>query len=139
MKSASKLAQLFQALADPTRLGILDLLRGGELCATELNGALDMSQPRVARHLRILVDVGLLAARRDARFVRYSLAPAGDAGRIAAAALESLATVERIRPEGHRPEVVDVSSRRGATPVAPDTEPEEAPNDRPGDIEDFLL
>ena len=55
---AQPLADLLQALADPTRLRILALLRRMELSVGELAIILDQSQPRVSRHVRILADAG---------------------------------------------------------------------------------
>lgn len=73
MDANVRLASQFQALADPIRLRILQLASRGLPSATDLNRALEMSQPRVAHHLKVLVDAGLLHARRDGRFVRYAL------------------------------------------------------------------
>ncbi len=68
--------QLFRALADPTRLRILNLLDAGELCVCHIVGALRMPQPKVSRHLAYLRRVGLVLARRDGLWIHYRLAPA---------------------------------------------------------------
>ena len=60
---ALPLADLLQALADPTRLRILALLRRMELSVGELAFLLDQSQPRVSRHVRILADAGVVERR----------------------------------------------------------------------------
>src|SRR4029453_7232275 len=60
-----RLAALFQALADPTRLRILALLRVMELSVGELAQLLGQSQPRVSRHVRILSDSGLIGRRKE--------------------------------------------------------------------------
>ena len=60
-----KLAALFQALADPTRLRILALLRVMELSVGELAQLLGQSQPRVSRHVKILSDSGLIGRRKE--------------------------------------------------------------------------
>jgi DNA-binding transcriptional ArsR family regulator len=73
MDAKTRLATQFQALADPTRLRVLEIVSRGLPSATDLNRALGMSQPRVAHHLKVLVDAGLVQARRDGRFVRYLL------------------------------------------------------------------
>jgi ArsR family transcriptional regulator len=70
-------ARSFHALADPTRLHILDLLRGGERCVCELQEALGTSQSLLSFHLKTLKDAGLLADRRQGRWVYYRLRPAG--------------------------------------------------------------
>ena len=66
---------LFRALADPTRLRILALLRRMELSVGELAQVLAQSQPRVSRHVRILVDAGLAARRREGSWVFLTPAP----------------------------------------------------------------
>ena len=68
---------LLTALADPTRLAALRLLRDGqEHCVCELMRGLDATQSRMSRHMAVLRSAGLVAARRDAQWVRYRLAPA---------------------------------------------------------------
>jgi ubiquinone/menaquinone biosynthesis C-methylase UbiE len=69
-----KLAVLFQALADPTRLRILSLLRSMELSVGELAQLLGQSQPRVSRHVRILSDSGLVGRRKEGSWVYLQLA-----------------------------------------------------------------
>jgi ArsR family transcriptional regulator len=69
-----KLASLFQALADPTRLRILALLRVMELSVGELAQLLGQSQPRVSRHVRILTDSDLVGRRKEGSWVYLQLA-----------------------------------------------------------------
>jgi ArsR family transcriptional regulator len=70
------LADRFQALADPTRLRILALLRVMELSVGELAQILGQSQPRVSRHLKILSDAGVLGRRKEGSWVFLTLAEA---------------------------------------------------------------
>jgi ArsR family transcriptional regulator len=70
------LADRFQALADPTRLRILALLRLMELSVGELAQVLGQSQPRVSRHLKILADAGVLERRKEGSWVFLTLAGA---------------------------------------------------------------
>ncbi|HEY0627698.1 MAG TPA: metalloregulator ArsR/SmtB family transcription factor [Sphingomicrobium sp.] len=72
-----KLAALFQALADPTRLRILALLRTMELSVGELAQLLGQSQPRVSRHVRILSDSGMVGRRKEGSWVYLQLAEPG--------------------------------------------------------------
>jgi len=72
---AQPLADLLQALADPTRLRILALLRRMELSVGELAIILDQSQPRVSRHVRILADAGIVERRREGSWVFLTIAP----------------------------------------------------------------
>ncbi|HVF37237.1 MAG TPA: metalloregulator ArsR/SmtB family transcription factor [Sphingomicrobium sp.] len=69
-----QLAALFQALADPTRLRIVALLREMELSVGELAQLLGQSQPRVSRHVRILSDSGLIGRRKEGSWVYLQLA-----------------------------------------------------------------
>jgi len=71
---ALPLADLLQALADPTRLRILSLLRQMELSVGELAQLLQQSQPRVSRHVRILTDAGLLERRKEGSWVFLTIA-----------------------------------------------------------------
>ncbi|HXH85102.1 MAG TPA: metalloregulator ArsR/SmtB family transcription factor [Candidatus Tectomicrobia bacterium] len=69
-------ATLFRALADPTRLGIIEKLRTGEQCVCDLTDALDAGQSRLSFHLKCLKEAGLLRDRREGRWVYYALNPA---------------------------------------------------------------
>ena len=74
MTDALPLADRFQALADPTRLRIVALLRIMELSVGELAQVLGQSQPRVSRHLKILGDAGVLDRRKEGSWVFVALA-----------------------------------------------------------------
>jgi ubiquinone/menaquinone biosynthesis C-methylase UbiE len=69
------LADFFQALADPTRLRLLALLKEMELSVGELAQVLGQSQPRVSRHLKILADAGLIGRRKEGSWVFLELGP----------------------------------------------------------------
>jgi len=78
---APKLASLetvFKALADQTRLRILALLAGGEVCVCDIHETLGIPQPKTSRHLAYLRRAGLVADRRDGLWVHYRLADPGD-------------------------------------------------------------
>lgn len=66
----------FEALAEPNRRQILDLLRTGERPAGELGEALKISQPGVSKHLRVLREAGLVSVAVDGQRRLYSLQPA---------------------------------------------------------------
>lgn len=68
------LADLFQAVSDPTRLRILALLSRMELSVGELAQLLDQSQPRVSRHVRILADAGIVDRRKEGSWVFLAIA-----------------------------------------------------------------
>jgi len=66
---------VLEVLAEPNRQRILDLLRDGERPVGELVGALDVSQPTVSKHLRVLRDAGLVDVRASAQLRLYRLRP----------------------------------------------------------------
>jgi len=67
---------LFRLLADTTRLRVVMLLQqAGELCVCELTHALDLSQPKISRHLAHLREGGLLLPRRDGLWMYYRINP----------------------------------------------------------------
>lgn len=68
-------AQLFRALADDTRVRMVALIRRhGELCVCDLENVLEIGQSKASRHLRYLLNAGLLADRRAAVWIYYRLA-----------------------------------------------------------------
>ena len=68
---------MFDVLVEPNRRRILDLLRGGELSVGQLVDALDVSQPAVTKHLKVLRDAGVVDVRVDANRRVYRLRPEG--------------------------------------------------------------
>jgi ArsR family transcriptional regulator len=81
------LSQL-RAAAEPTRLRLLALCARGALCVTDLCAALGQSQPRLSRHLKLLVEAGLLERLPEGSNVYFSLAPRADLARAILARLE---------------------------------------------------
>src|SRR6266550_7607574 len=74
----SDLPTLFSALADPTRLRLLNLLSGGELCVCYFVELLDEAQPKISRHLAYLRRAGIVAARRDGKWMHYRIVTPSD-------------------------------------------------------------
>ncbi|MES1927219.1 metalloregulator ArsR/SmtB family transcription factor [Salinisphaera sp. T31B1] len=73
--SALQPEDFFQALADSTRLRCLVLIAThDELCVCELVHALDLSQPKISRHLKLLRDAGIVGDRRERIWVHYRIA-----------------------------------------------------------------
>jgi len=66
-------ADTIKALADPTRLKILHLLKYGELCVCEIIIAMEKPQPTISHHLNILKKAGFLKWRKEGVWVHYSL------------------------------------------------------------------
>jgi DNA-binding transcriptional ArsR family regulator len=71
--TASRLAETFKALSDPSRVRIVSLLAEAELCVCDLAAALEMSQSAVSHQLRTLRDMRLVRRRRDGRQIFYTL------------------------------------------------------------------
>jgi ArsR family transcriptional regulator len=70
------LAARFKALADPTRVAIVNRLASAdECCVCDLNAAFDLSQPTISHHLKVLRDAGLVEASRRGTWAYYRLVP----------------------------------------------------------------
>lgn len=70
-----KLADVFKALGDETRLGIVKMLIGRELCVCDILESIDKSQPVVSHHMKVLRLAALVTDRREGRWVYYQLNP----------------------------------------------------------------
>src|SRR5450432_734849 len=70
---------LFRALADPTRLRLLNLIADREICVCYFVEILRISQPKISRHLAYLRRAGIVEARRQGRWMHYRLALPRDA------------------------------------------------------------
>jgi ArsR family transcriptional regulator len=94
------LDSLFRALADPTRLRLLNLIADKEICVCHFVQVLKMSQPKISRHLAYLRRAGIVSARRQGRWMHYRLRAPGDA--IAAAILKGTMAHLRQLPDMER-------------------------------------
>lgn len=70
-----RVARHFQALSDPTRLHLVEILADGERCVCDLMAAVDAAQSRLSFHLKTLKDAGLVIDRKEGRWVHYRLRP----------------------------------------------------------------
>ena len=68
---------IFKALCDENRVAILRYLMGGEKCACHLLEYMNISQPTLSHHMKILVDSGLVTGRKDGKWMHYSLSEEG--------------------------------------------------------------
>ena len=64
---------LFLALADKTRLRLLNLMREDEICVCYFTEALGESQPKISRHLAYLRNAGIVSARREGKWMNYKI------------------------------------------------------------------
>lgn len=71
MARASTTSDPFNAIAEPRRRHILEFLAADEQSVGEIADALELNQPSVSKHLHVLLDVGLVCARRDGRRTLY--------------------------------------------------------------------
>ena len=69
----ARAAQLFHALSDETRLGIIEMLDSGERCVCDLQDTLNAAQSRLSFHLKVLKDAGIVTDRREGRWSYYEL------------------------------------------------------------------
>ncbi|MCE1246103.1 MAG: metalloregulator ArsR/SmtB family transcription factor [Firmicutes bacterium] len=70
-----KVTKIQQALSDPTRIRIISMLMGQELCVCEIVEALEEPQYKISRHLTVLKNAGLVRDRRQGLFMHYCLNP----------------------------------------------------------------
>ena len=105
----------FSALADKTRLRLLNLMRDGEVCVCFFAEALGTNNPKISRHLAYLKRANLVSARRDGKWTHYRLLPPTDeaARSVFDATLEMLANDKDLLPD--REELVRVC----CSPAAP--------------------
>jgi ArsR family transcriptional regulator len=89
------LACLFAALADTTRLRLLNLMAGHEVCVCYFVEILRLGQPKISRHLAYLRKAGIVAARREGKWMHYSILPLADI----TAALASLRADKRMQAD----------------------------------------
>lgn len=71
--SEKDIVKIAKALADENRLRILELLRDGEKCACVLLEDLNVTQPTLSHHMKILCDAGIVTGRKEGKWVHYSM------------------------------------------------------------------
>lgn len=89
---SANLENVFRALGDSTRLRLLHLMNGREICVCYLVEVLNVPQPKISRHLAYLRRAGLVLARREGKWMHYRLASPSSryAARILEMTLDSL-------------------------------------------------
>lgn len=68
-----KIAVIFRALGDENRIRILKMLCGGEKCACKLLEELNIRQPTLSHHMKILCDAGIVTGRKEGKWIHYSI------------------------------------------------------------------
>ena len=74
-REAEQAARFFKALADPTRVAIVNRLAAAECCVCDLNAAFELSQPTISHHLKVLREAGLVESSRRGTWAYYRLVP----------------------------------------------------------------
>ena len=70
-------ATVFKAFCDENRLQILESLRAGEKCACELLEEMQITQPTLSHHMKILCDSGIVVGRNEGKWMQYSISGEG--------------------------------------------------------------
>ena len=78
-KKEAQMELLFRALADRTRLRLLNLMAAGEVCVCFFVEVLGTNQPKISRHLAYLRRAGVVAARREGKWMHYRITTPSDA------------------------------------------------------------
>ncbi len=76
IEAAERLAHVFKALGDPTRVRLLSLIaatEGGEACICDLTAPVGLSQPTVSHHMKLLVDAGLVTREQRGKWAFYAV------------------------------------------------------------------
>ncbi|MBR1823714.1 MAG: winged helix-turn-helix transcriptional regulator [Ruminococcus sp.] len=76
-KSNKEFAVIFKALGDERRIQLLKLLKSGEQCACKLQESMELSQPTLSHHMKILCESGLVDARKEGKWMYYSISSSG--------------------------------------------------------------
>ncbi|MGN1095444.1 MAG: ArsR/SmtB family transcription factor [Eubacteriales bacterium] len=87
-----KTALIFKAFCDENRIRILEMLRNGEKCACKLLEELNVTQPTLSHHMKILCDSGVVVCRKEGKWMHYSIS--GDGAKYAADCLKELTTLK---------------------------------------------
>lgn len=72
-----KIAVMFKAFCDENRLQILELLRSGERCACDILEEMHITQPTLSHHMKILCDAGIVAGRKEGKWMHYFISNEG--------------------------------------------------------------
>ena len=90
-----RIALVFKAFCDENRIRILKLLASGEKCACRLLDELDISQPTLSHHMKLLCNCGLVSGRKEGKWMHYAINPLQ---------VQQLMTLleELLTPENHR-------------------------------------
>ena len=89
-----KTAVIFKAFCDENRIRILKLLKTGEKCACKLLEEINVTQPTLSHHMKILCDSGIVVGRKEGKWTHYSISPEGTD--YALACLKEITSVDNV-------------------------------------------
>lgn len=115
----------FIALADRTRRRILNLIREDEICVSYFTKVLDVSQPKISRHLAYLRNAGIVSARREGKWIYYRIVEPEDfyAAQILRQTLDWLMAQEKMRKDYEKLSSIFIAENTAASiPVVADTD-----------------
>lgn len=72
-----RMAVIFKAFCDENRIRIIKLLRSGEKCACKILEEINVTQPTLSHHMKILCDSGIVVGRKEGKWMHYSISSAG--------------------------------------------------------------
>ena len=73
MSKEQEMVCIFKALGDENRIRILKMLHSGEKCACKLLEELNISQPTLSHHMKLLCEVGIVTGRKEGKWTHYSI------------------------------------------------------------------
>ena len=85
-------AMIFKAFCDENRIRIVRLLRTGEKCACELLEEINVTQPTLSHHMKILCDSGIVVGRKEGKWMHYSISAEG--AEVASVCLKELTSID---------------------------------------------
>ncbi len=88
----TKIAEIFKAFCDENRIKILKMLSTGEKCACKLLDTLEVTQPTLSHHMKILCDSGVVVGRKEGKWTHYSISEEG--AKIASEMLQELTKIK---------------------------------------------
>ena len=77
MNTYAETARIFKALCDENRVKIIEMLQSGEKCACRILEELNVSQPTLSHHMKILCDSGIVESRKDGKWMYYRISENG--------------------------------------------------------------
>ena len=72
-----EIATMFKAFCDENRIQILEMLREGEKCACHILEEMQITQPTLSHHMKILCDAGVVVGRKEGKWMHYSISEIG--------------------------------------------------------------